>query len=357
MSTLYAAFSDASAAERAAGALLDNGAIQSDISVLANEGFSSTRAVIANQNATDAEVSAKTGISTTTPGDVAAGAVKGASIGVGVGAAAIIASLLVPGLGLVLGGGALATALAGGTATILAGAAAGGVVGYLKDQGVSADMATRYNAAFEQGGAILAIAIPTGTLATGEVEHILTKYGAMNVATYNNPTVAPVTGIPDGIPVIPTPAAVVVDPIATAVPASTTHRVIDAETGEETIVTSPAAPVAVAPVVAPVSNVMVDPITGAAVAPGVVDAVTGRPIAMQPVSAVDPVTGLVIDPVPAAAVAPVATGVVIDPVTGLETPATVAQGLAGEAIVPVAEDVVIQNADRTTTVRRNAELL
>ncbi len=336
MSTIYAAFMDASSAEKAAGALLDNGANEADISIIANEAFNSTRAVIANENAAHAEADAKSGISTTTGADAARGAVKGASIGVGVGAAAVLASIFVPGLGLILGGGALATALAGGAATIAAGAAAGGVVGYLKDQGVAAEMATRYNAAFEQGGAIMSIAIPTGKLPTGELEMILAKYGAANIATYNNPVV----GSPDGIPVVPVATAAPAPMIETASP-TVSHRVIDASTGDETIVTT--APTTAAP--------MVDAVTGAVIAPAAV---------VAPVSGVvvDPVTGLAVD-VPVAAVPPrpTGTGVVIDPITGVETPATIAQGYAGEAVVPVEEDVIVENADGSARVVRNVDLL
>src|ERR1044072_7730332 len=150
MSTLYASFTDASAAERAVGALLDQGAVAEDLSIVANEAYNSVRAVNANVRAMEAENSAKGGISTTTPADVAVGAVKGAGIGLGVGVAAALVSIFVPGLGLIMGGGALATALAGGAATMLAGSAAGGVVGYLRDQGVPDELATRYSTDFEQ---------------------------------------------------------------------------------------------------------------------------------------------------------------------------------------------------------------
>src|SRR5205085_9990716 len=84
----------------------------------------------------DNDLSAKTGLSTTTPADAGVGAAKGAGIGLGVGVLAALASIFVPGFGLVAGGGALATAIAGAVGTTAAGAIAGGVHGYLKDQGV-----------------------------------------------------------------------------------------------------------------------------------------------------------------------------------------------------------------------------
>ena len=55
---------------------------------------------------------------------------------------------MVPGVGLVVGAGALAAAVAG---TAAAGAAAGGLVGFLKDQGMGGDMATEYHARIASG--------------------------------------------------------------------------------------------------------------------------------------------------------------------------------------------------------------
>ncbi len=184
MSTLYAAFIDNAAAERAAGALLDHGARQEDISLLAND---KTAAMHGSTEAASAEHSAKTGLSTTTPGDVAAGTMKGAVAGISIGAAAAIAALFIPGIGLVVGGGALAAALIGAGGTALAGAAAGSIAGLLKDQGVPEEMVAKYTGTFEEGGAILALAVPTGELDASEAESILAKYGASNVATYNAP--------------------------------------------------------------------------------------------------------------------------------------------------------------------------
>jgi hypothetical protein len=357
MSTMYASFVDASAAESAAGALLDHGATSADISIVANEAYNSIRAVRANADAIDAETDAKSGISTTTSGDVAVGAVKGAAIGLGVGAAAVLASVFIPGVGLILGGGALATALAGGAATMLAGTAAGGVVGYLVDQGVPREFASHYSDDFLRGGAILAIAIPTGTMTTGEVEAMLVKYGAMNIATYNsshvlldNPSLQQVqvplnVGNPNIDPIVTT---AVVETDAVAVPVATkTTEVIDASTGESRLVTTQVEPTVVDPVtgqtveaasIDPLTQierpVMVDPVTGAVAVPPV------APISM-PVTgvAVDPVTGMPINPVPATPVMPAAvvetSRVVIDPVTGQER----------EVVVDDEEVVVTKNPD------------
>ncbi|HEY0866303.1 MAG TPA: hypothetical protein VGE01_02935 [Fimbriimonas sp.] len=130
------------------------------------------------------EDQAKHGISTTTGADAGAGAIKGTAVGIGVGALAALASLFVPGVGLVLGGGALAAALGGVAASAGAGAAAGAVTGYLKDQGVDEHIASDYDAAVRNGGALLAVNAPSGDCDEMRIREILDKYGATNVNAY-----------------------------------------------------------------------------------------------------------------------------------------------------------------------------
>lgn len=270
MSTLFASFVDAAAAERAAGALLDHGALDSDLSVIANEAYNSIRAPAANLKAVDAERSAKSGLSTTTSGDVAAGAVKGATVGLGVGIVAALTAMFVPGIGIIIGGGALATALAGGTATVLAGGAAGGVVGYLHDQGVPAEVATRYNADFVAGGAILAVTLPNPNLSSGEIEAILTKYGAANVATYNSSAMPSGVASPAKVPLATDNATgdpLVISPDVVIDVPETTHAIVDAQTGETHVVTTSE----------------VDPVTGKVIEAAMIDPLTGfeRPISRE----------------------------------------------------------------------------
>ncbi len=130
------------------------------------------------------DMSAKHGISTTTPEDAGAGAVKGTGIGLGLGILAGVASLLVPGVGLVLGGGALATALGGTALAAGAGAIAGGATGYLKDQGVPSESAQHYQTAIDNGGAMLSVNLPSGNVDQTGAEQVLAKYGAANVNAY-----------------------------------------------------------------------------------------------------------------------------------------------------------------------------
>ena len=256
MAHLYASFADASLAEKAAGALLDHGVRNEDITVVANDTYGNTRqtagtnfsnaasntgnavagagdrlagsvtgalgahaASAGYENASaqraaggtvttdygttttgdrtfndemdtdDGSVNtvdnaAKHGISTTTPEDAGEGAVKGTGVGLAVGAIAALASLIVPGVGLVLGGGALATALGGAALAAGAGAVAGGVTGYLKDQGVPADVAEHYHGTVQGGGAVLSINTPSGNVDQTEIQSVLTKYGGSNVNSY-----------------------------------------------------------------------------------------------------------------------------------------------------------------------------
>lgn len=132
----------------------------------------------------DAETAAKHGISTTTPEDAGQGAVKGTGIGLGVGILASLAALTIPGVGLVLGGGALAAALGATALTAGAGAVAGGATGYLKEQGIPAEAADRYHGAVSGGGAVLSLSIPSGKVDQATAEEILAKYGAADVNAY-----------------------------------------------------------------------------------------------------------------------------------------------------------------------------
>ncbi len=211
--TLYATFARPEDAEKAAGALLDHGARAEDLSVVREpgEGFTavtepkataSNVAIAANEDVTvvpaptgsvyrtetartsDIEDVAEHGITTTTAGDAGAGAIQGTIIGVGLGAVVAIASLIVPGVGFVLGAGALASAIGGIAATAGAGAAAGAIVGYLKDMGVDDQVASEYGQTVESGGAVLAVNVPSGELDEAVAEAILGKYAATNVNRY-----------------------------------------------------------------------------------------------------------------------------------------------------------------------------
>lgn len=126
---------------------------------------------------------AEVGISTTTPEDAGAGAMKGAGFGLAAGILAGLASMVVPPFGLVVGGGALATAIGGAVGATAAGAVAGGATGYMKDQGVHEEYAAKYDEAIRGGGAVLAIHVPSGDVDDATAREVLSKYGAENIST------------------------------------------------------------------------------------------------------------------------------------------------------------------------------
>lgn len=172
---IYGSFMDTKQADKAVGALMDHGIPAECISLVMNDGT-------ADSHHLD---KAKHGITTTTGGDTAAGAMKGGVTGLVLGALGALAALIIPGFGLVLGGGALATALGAMAGTAVGGAIAGAVHGTLKDQGVPDEAARRYDETVSRGGAVLAIQ-PCGgrEFDRAEAESILRKYGAENIGGY-----------------------------------------------------------------------------------------------------------------------------------------------------------------------------
>lgn len=190
MNTVYATFKDRNLAERAVGALLDHGVPSEEISIVWPEPSVNDEAVdseyhtkVVDRSSKHAdETSAGSGLTTTTASDAASGAAQGAGVGLGVGVLAGIVAVAVPGFGLVLGGGALATALAGAAGATAAGAIAGGVTGYLKDQGMPQSAIQTYEEALGEGSAILAIGL-TGATTSHTIEGILAKYGATNIVS------------------------------------------------------------------------------------------------------------------------------------------------------------------------------
>ena len=198
--TLYASFPTPSLAEQAVGALLDHGVRAEDISLVSSHARGLTETVAYAEEPDgdsddDPVTAAKRSISTTTAGDAVSGAAQGAGIGLGVGAAAAIASLFVPGVGLITGAGALAAALSATAASAAAGAVTGGVVGYLKDQGVPDEAAARYHENLERGGSMISIQLPSGSVDRSAVELVLAKYQATDVGAYG--VVSPsATGLP-----------------------------------------------------------------------------------------------------------------------------------------------------------------
>ena len=172
--TMYASFVDVTSAEKAAGALLDKGVKAERLSLM-------TRSANRHGGKDNAVDAAAKGITTTTPGDAGSGAVEGAGVGLGVGVLAAVASLVVPGFGIVLGGGSLAVAIAVALGTAAAGAVSGGALGYLKDQGVDDEMAGKFVADLDAEGALLSVDLPSGDVTFADVKEVFHKYHGLNV--------------------------------------------------------------------------------------------------------------------------------------------------------------------------------
>lgn len=186
--TIHASYSNPDNAARAVAALMDHGVPSTDISVFIKNRpahWDDDKAV----DGYDVVKTAEQGLTTTTGEDAAAGGLKGAGVGLGVGILAGLAALTIPGFGLVLGGGALATALAGAAATTAAGAVAGGAYGYLADQGVNEDEVARISDTVEAGGALVSVTVPTAKLSHEAVEAILAKYESKDVVMPMTPVV------------------------------------------------------------------------------------------------------------------------------------------------------------------------
>ena len=169
--TLHASFEDAALGEKAMGALLDHGVEKEDLSAFFPTDYQT-------EDVHEVRANLNHGITTTTGADAASGAAKGAGMGLGLGAIATLASLLIPGFGLVTGGGALATAMIAAAGTTAGGAVAGGVAGYLQDQGVDTQVALDSEAALKNGRAVVVVRCPSGKLSEAEISEILVKYHA-----------------------------------------------------------------------------------------------------------------------------------------------------------------------------------
>lgn len=184
--TIYASFLDPVDGKKAAGALLDHGVLKDDLSLVVSEFYlQNNPRYWDSEGEVSIDGSPKTGITTTTVGDAGVGAAKGAGIGLALGILGALAALTIPGFGLVIGGGALATAIGSAAATTAAGAVAGGVTGYLKDQGVAEEHAATFEKALTEGGAMIAVQCPSGEVGKDEIETMLSKYGAVNALSFD----------------------------------------------------------------------------------------------------------------------------------------------------------------------------
>ncbi len=121
------------------------------------------------------------GISTTTGRDAAKGAAEGAGIGVGLGILLGLATVAIPGIGLVAGAGALVAGLA--AATGVAGGIAGGVYGYLADLGLPPATVRHLTENLQAGGPVLSVEV-AGETPSAEILQLLRKYNATSAEAF-----------------------------------------------------------------------------------------------------------------------------------------------------------------------------
>ncbi len=178
-----ALFDNREDAERAVAALRDHGIAEDCISVLAlsADGSGTTTDLDEKDNAT--APGKDEGLTTTTAADAGKGAEEGVFIGAGLGLAAAVASIFLPGFGLIVGGGALATALSGALGMTVGGALAGGVMGFLVDQGMPEHAAKAYAEGLKRGGIIVSVH-DTNDATPDEIHTLFEKYGGQERGTH-----------------------------------------------------------------------------------------------------------------------------------------------------------------------------
>ena len=218
LQTIYALFQNVADAERAIGALRDHGVPEAGIGIASRraaeeeesgrirEGYTRLTDDTATSAATYAphtgtapaaaivstvtprshvdtpenvSTTGNLGITTTTPQDAAAGAAVGSGVGLVAGLLAAAAAVMIPGVGLVLGGGILAGAFGIAAATTAAGAAVGGVTGYLRDMGMPEHAAANVSDRLREGDYLMTVSVdPTRY---DDIKQLLLKYNAAGV--------------------------------------------------------------------------------------------------------------------------------------------------------------------------------
>lgn len=161
-----------------AGLFPNRGSAEEAIRALKNAGFSEDEIGVAMRDRTEqGELIEETG--TKAAEGAATGAVSGGVLGGLVGLLIGVGALIIPGIGPVVAGGALASAfgVAGGTAAAGAGigAATGGILGALVGMGIPEEEARYFESGLRTGGTL--VTVRSGNR-TAEAAEILERYGA-----------------------------------------------------------------------------------------------------------------------------------------------------------------------------------
>ena len=170
---VYGLFESVVDAERALSALKDHGATSDEVSVVHKSDGSGVPEI---------ENEADHSISGTSPGDVVAGAMKGGAVGVTLGILGAAVALTIPGVGPILAAGPLAAAFGVTLISGAAGAATGGVVGYMVDQGIPEEAAHHYHNAIDRGDIL--VAVRSAHVSSADAAMLLEKYGAAMIGRH-----------------------------------------------------------------------------------------------------------------------------------------------------------------------------
>ena len=177
MKRIIALFDNHERAVKAGGALLDHGIDADRFDLVGGERLRDRfRSHLEAKELDKKQSKIEHGVTTTTKADAKEGAKKGGTAGIALGAIGGLASLFIPGYGIVVGSGALATAIGTAIGAGAAGVVAGGVTGYLKDMGVDGKVAEDYDETVKKGGAIISVEYPTDGLHESQIREILNKY-------------------------------------------------------------------------------------------------------------------------------------------------------------------------------------
>ena len=185
----YASFECIVSCGRAVDELLQNGTKPDEISVLlVNHGeLKDERSDIHHQ--------AKAGVSVVSLDKPVSSIKRGAAVGLGVGAAAALATIAIPGVGLLIGSGVMTaalTALAGGVGTGAAAGAAVGLVGgtgtgnpfgaaseFLAHQGFSEAQIGLASHIVKEGGALVAVTYDGVVVTKKTLQDIVERFGGV----------------------------------------------------------------------------------------------------------------------------------------------------------------------------------
>lgn len=164
--TIMSIFPNVDAADRAIQALMSNGVPRDDISILTRQ--------------RDLQQAMRSSASATPR----TGATAGTAIGGGLGFLAGLSAFAIPGIGPVIGAGALAAALGMGVVGATAGAAAGGLIAALTEAGVPEEHAHVYAESLRRGSAL--VAITTDAILGSAVYDIMRQHGAQDFHVQHN---------------------------------------------------------------------------------------------------------------------------------------------------------------------------